>query len=491
MAKFKKKWHLSCLIYYGLDTFVYICLTIGCPMKQYSLSNFRIYFLVITIIYLANSPLLAFNYVNVTIKNGEGMYQIFRKYNIPANSCNINQFKQINKISNLNLLLVGKSYQLPIALVPFNGKSVTTSVKGVNKEVVTRIINYNKFAYSNRLRKVPYVQSKFVWVLHHEMGCSKPSSGSNSKPAAVLVKTKITSKETAGKSNYPSSGNSSIKETNTKPDRTSAIKTESGIEVPEANFSAGNTSATAGLRTRTVPIFGSDFKEIRIQDEVLKNKVYYLVSGHGGPDPGTMYRGQNMTLCEDEYAYDVTLRLARKLMEHSATVYMIVQDPNDGIRNEMYLPIDKDEKCITGYPLVLNQRLRLTQTTDAVNDLYRIHRKKGAADQEQLAVHIHVDSQHKDLRKDVYFYYQEENKTSEAIAKRIQKTLDNKYKDLAGRSYNGTVSTRNLFVMRNTIPSTIFMELGNIQNTLDHKRLLISSNRQALAEWLFDGLTGE
>ena len=153
--------------------------------------------------------------------------------------------------------------------------------------------------------------------------------------------------------------------------------------------------------------------------------------------------------------------------------------------------VDKDEKCITGYPLVLNQRLRLTQTTDAVNDLYRIHRKKGTADQEQLAVHIHVDSQHKDLRKDVYFYYQDENKTSEAIAKRIQKTLDNKYKDLAGRSYNGTVSTRNLFVMRNTIPSTIFMELGNIQNTLDHKRLLISSNRQALAEWLFDGITGE
>lgn len=451
-------------------------------MKQYSLSNSRNYFLVLAIIYLANSPLQAFNYVNVTIKSGDGMYQLFRKYNIPANSCNIGQFKQINKISNLNLLLVGKSYQLPIALVPFNGKSVTTSVKGVNKEVIIRIINYNKFAYSSRLRKAPYVQSKFVWVLHHEMGCSKTSAVQSSKPSAVMVKTKISTKENTGKSSYPTSGNSAIKEINSKPERTALVSSETGIL---------NESNAGGLRTRTVPMFGSDFKEIRIQDEVLKNKVYYLVSGHGGPDPGTIYRGQNMMLCEDEYAYDVTLRLARKLMEHGATVHMVVQDPNDGIRNEMYLRIDQDEKCITGYPLVLNQRLRLTQTTDAVNDLYRTHRKKGVADQNQLAVHIHVDSQHKDTRKDVYFYYQDENKTSEAIAKRIQKTLDNKYKDLAGRSYNGTVSTRNLFVMRNTIPSTIFMELGNIQNTMDHKRLLISSNRQALAEWLYDGITGE
>lgn len=464
-------------------------------MKQYTRTQARNYFLLSAIIYLANIPLSAFNYVNVTVKNGDGMYQIFRKYNIPANGCNINQFKQINKITDLNKLLVGKSYHLPIALVPFNGKSVSSSVKGINKEVVTRIISYNKFAYSSRLRKSPYLQSKFVWVLHHELGCSKSYVSANAKPSGVLVKAKMKSTESLNKSNYPTASVSAIKEVNTKPEISTPVANIENLN--EVNTRALNTatasttSNTAGVRTRTVPIFGADFEEIRVQDEVLKNKVYYLVSGHGGPDPGTMYRGQNMVLCEDEYAYDVTLRLARKLMEHGATVHMIVQDPNDGIRNEMYLCIDKDEKCITGYPLVLNQRLRLTQTTDAVNDLYRTYRKKGISDQDQLAVHIHVDSQHKDMRKDVYFYYQDENKTSEAIAKRIQKTLDKKYEDLAGRSYNGTVTTRNLFVMRNTIPSTIFMELGNIQNTMDHKRLLISSNRQALAEWLYDGITGE
>ncbi|MEO5582802.1 MAG: N-acetylmuramoyl-L-alanine amidase, partial [Saprospiraceae bacterium] len=181
----------------------------------------------------------------------------------------------------------------------------------------------------------------------------------------------------------------------------------------------------------------------------------------------------------------------RKLMEQSARVYMIVQDPNDGIRNETYLEIDKDERCITGFPLVLNQRLRLTQTTDATNDLYRSNRKAGVADRDQLAVHIHVDSRAKDMRKDVYFYYQENNKISEAIARNLQQSLDKKYQEHSGREYTGTISCRNLFVMRNTLPSTVYMELGNIQNDADQKRLLFSSNRQALAEWLYSGIVGE
>ena len=101
------------------------------------------------------------------------------------------------------------------------------------------------------------------------------------------------------------------------------------------------------------------------------------------------------------------------------------------------------------------------------------------------------DSRHEDMRKDVYFYYQEGNQNSTAIAKRIQNTLDQKYKEQSGREYTGTISSRNLFVMRNTLPSTVYMELGNIQNQLDQKRIVYSSNRQALAEWLYDGIAAE
>ncbi len=439
------------------------------------------------VVLIAHSPLIAENYISVRIKNGDGLYSVFRRYNLPANSCNINQFKQINRLKDVNKLLLDRTYRLPVLLLPFNGKSVSTSVPGIDKSTVVRIINYNKTAYSNKLRKLPYNQSNLVWIPYHELNCS---SGSASKSSSTSARASLVAASNKSTTTTKPASSPVVKTVNSKPD---VIKVKEAMESTTASAS-GLESAVSGnatFRTRTVPLFGADFKEIRIESDALKNKVFYLVSGHGGPDPGTMYQGQNMTLCEDEYAYDVTLRLARKLMEQGATVHMIVQDPNDGIRNNMYLAMDKDEKCITGYPLVLNQRLRLTQTTDAVNDLYRLHRKQGIAEKNQVAIHIHVDSQHKDMRKDVYFYYQEDNKHSLEIARKIQKTLNNKYQDLAGRNYNGTISSRNLFVMRNTIPSTIFMELGNIQNNQDHKRLLISSNRQALAEWIYDGIAGE
>jgi N-acetylmuramoyl-L-alanine amidase len=49
------------------------------------------------------------------------------------------------------------------------------------------------------------------------------------------------------------------------------------------------------------------------------------------------------------------------------------------------------------------------------------------------------------------------------------------------------VSERNLYVLAYTHPASVFVELGNIQNTFDQRRLVINSNRQALANWLMEG----
>ena len=55
------------------------------------------------------------------------------------------------------------------------------------------------------------------------------------------------------------------------------------------------------------------------------------------------------------------------------------------------------------------------------------------------------------------------------------------------RGFSGTVSGRNLYVLSHTTPVSVFVELGNIQNTFDQRRLVIPSNRQALAKWLMEG----
>ncbi|MBK7609614.1 MAG: N-acetylmuramoyl-L-alanine amidase [Saprospiraceae bacterium] len=468
-------------------------------MKQ-SNTRFATRLGVIFILFLTEfTSFAAVTYVQIKPKSGENLFMLFRKYAIEPNSCNINHFKEINRIKNLEKILIGVTYNLPILKYQYNGKSITTSIPNMDRPTAVKIMNYNKSLYQNKLKKVPYTENKIVWVVYDQLGCKKGSSpdvAEKSKPNGLAKPTLVASKEKSTLTKVTiasSSSESNIKPINSAPvkDMTGNIKTEPNIRENEAIIATETTTNATALKTKIVPIFGPDFQEIRIVSEELKNKVYYLVSGHGGPDPGTMYKGSKMTLCEDEYAYDVTLRLARKLMEHGATVHLIVQDPNDGIRNESYLKIDHDEKCITGYPLVLNQRLRLTQTTDAVNDLYRKYRKQGVDMKDQIAVHIHIDSRHEDMRKDVYFYYQEGNQNSTAIAKRIQNTLDQKYKEQSGREYTGTISSRNLFVMRNTLPSTVYMELGNIQNQLDQKRIVYSSNRQALAEWLYDGIAAE
>ena len=67
----------------------------------------------------------------------------------------------------------------------------------------------------------------------------------------------------------------------------------------------------------------------------------------------------------------------------------------------------------------------------------------------------------------------------------MQRTFRAKYdRHQPNRGFDGTVSERNLFVLRKTNPVGVFLEVGNIQNAQDQKRLVIADNRQALANWI-------
>ena len=237
-------------------------------------------------------------------------------------------------------------------------------------------------------------------------------------------------------------------------------------------------------KPKTNLLFGKKYEQITIRDNALEGAVFYLLSGHGGPDPGAIaHQGKNM-LCEDEYAYDVTLRLARRLMEHNATVYMIIQDKNDGIRDESILKPDKDEVCYPNLTIPLNQKKRLQQRVDAVNELNKKHPEKY-----QRAVEIHIDSRSKKQNIDVYFYYKTGDVQGRATAKNMHETFKAKYaQHQPDRGYNGTISTRQLFTLENITPSTVFIELGNMQHANDLKRFMLVNNRQAIANWFTESL---
>ncbi|MFP4847184.1 N-acetylmuramoyl-L-alanine amidase family protein [Winogradskyella sp. PE311] len=252
------------------------------------------------------------------------------------------------------------------------------------------------------------------------------------------------------------------------------------------NRKIDSTSIKPEIKTEL--LFGEDYKNFTVKNDTLKNAVYYLIAGHGGPDPGAVTTYNSKLITEDEYAYDVTLRLARKLMAKGATVYIIIKDKNDGIRDQRILEVDYDEVCYPKKEIPRSQKLRLQQRTKAVNKLYLKH--KGAY---QRLIVTHVDSRSVGKNIDVFFYHHKNSKNGKRLADHVHTTFKEKYaKHQPNRIYSGTVTSRSgLYLVKNTLPPMVYIELGNIRNSKDQKRILNYDNREALANWIHLGLLAD
>ncbi len=234
------------------------------------------------------------------------------------------------------------------------------------------------------------------------------------------------------------------------------------------------------------PLFGEKYKSVKVVNHNLKGATFYLVSGHGGPDPGAMGKLNGHDLCEDEYAYDIMLRLARQLMAWDATVHIIIQDSDDGIRDDAYLDYDNHETCV-GQTIPLDQIQRLRQRCVAINELYAKERTGYCR-----SIFLHLDSRSEKERIDVFFYHFTKSVKGERLAQTLRDKFEEKYKKYQpNRGFSGTVSERNLYVLKESNPPAVFLELGNIQNSKDQERFIKSSNREALAQWIAEGVLTE
>jgi N-acetylmuramoyl-L-alanine amidase len=367
-------------------------------------------------------------YVTTTAQKGDIIKTLFLRYNIPFNKQTVKQFKNLNrgKFVKNDGLIAHIDYALPILIYPYNGKSIRTSIGKNDYDYAKKIEQYNENLFAQQVKPADFRIDKQIWV---------PVYKFESKP------------DFEKKENTPVS------------------------------------------KSKTYPIFGKNYEKVTPLDTKLKNKVFYLISGHGGPDPGAVGFNYGYELHEDEYAYDVTLRLARKLLEHGADVYIIVQDPEDGIRDERYLNNSSDEFYLGGYSISNSQIERLAKSSEIVNQTFNQTKKKK---KEQYSIIIHVDSRYEDQKIDIFFYHNENSQEGKKLAETLKSTIVEKYeKAQPGRGYNGSVSTRSLYLLRNIKPVSVFIEIGNIQNPRDQIRILEPNNRQAIANWLTDGVIKE
>jgi N-acetylmuramoyl-L-alanine amidase len=288
-------------------------------------------------------------------------------------------------------------------------------------------------------RQVPFTQDRVLWVPHHLLHCPEPTED----PSPISP--------------------------------TTAAQGPVNLAVEPA----GN---------RRFPIFGKSYEHVPLKDISLQGKVFFIESGHGGPDPGAMVTlRQGQTICEDEYAYDVALRLVRNLVAHGATAYMITRDPNDGIRDDHFLSCDYDEVVWGNEPIPSSHKPRLFQRSDVINQLYERHLRQGVTDQALIVVH--VDSRSRRDQTDLYFYYHPDDPAGRKLATRMHRSMEFHYsKYRKGRGYAGTVSPRDLHMLRECKVPSAYIELGNIRHQTDQQRILLPQNRQLLADWLFHGL---
>jgi N-acetylmuramoyl-L-alanine amidase len=374
------------------------------------------------------------DYFAIAIKDGDGISNVLSRYMLGGSKCNYEKFLEINKINSSSTLFKHKEYKLPIKIYNYDGKSIRTTVGIDDFEKALRIQKYNEELLDKGLRKTNFKDSKILWVPYNEIACAEE---------------KVTNEKfNENEAHYNKKGNKVLSES----------------------------------------LFGENYKDFELIDNKLDGQVFYVCSGHGGPDPGAVCDDCPKMMCEDEYAYDVGLRLAKNLMQHGAKVYMIIQDQNDGIRDDLYLKCDRDEVLHNGKSIPLGQIPRLEQRANAINSLYNKHRKQGI--KVQKAIMIHVDSRSKDKNQDVFFYYYNQNEGGKELVENVFNTFDEKYKYYRkDKQYKGFIEDRNLYMLRKVKPSSIYVELANIRNEFDHKRLVHSYNRQALANWLFEGMT--
>lgn len=367
------------------------------------------------------------NFLQVKPKTGDGIQTLFARYEIPFTADLLDTFKVMNqgKLTVSDGLKLHESYILPIKIYKYNGKSIRSTIGNNDMELAKSIQKYNDDMLSKGVKSENYRTDKELWVPIFSLR------------AYSTVKSKISEKK--------------------------KLPTEV-----------------------TIDLFGEKYKNIKILSNKLADCIFYIISGHGGPDPGAVGYRAGYELHEDEYAYDVSLRLARNLIEHGAEVYIIVQDSADGIRDNQYLNNSFNEVYLDGTSIPANQLDRLAKRAEIINNLYEKNLSNG---KRQFSIETHVDSRYTGKMIDIFFYYNEKSDEGKRIAEILLSTIEEKYrKAQPRRGYDGSVSSRNLYMLRNTKPTMIFIEIGNIQNPRDQIRLIEKNNRQAIANWLRDGL---
>ncbi|MEE2753033.1 MAG: LysM peptidoglycan-binding domain-containing protein, partial [Candidatus Latescibacterota bacterium] len=211
------------------------------------------------------------------------------------------------------------------------------------------------------------------------------------------------------------------------------------------------------------------FKKVRDRSSPLKGWHIMLDPGHGGRDPGAIVSSKvgldrEVHIVEDEYVYDMTMRVMERLVLYGAEVDLTVLSPNHLKRDNF--PADKtfvneqnevynDEAYNRKKdPLVRPGSHNIQRRVMVANRFF-----KGSRRDRSLFISLHADNS-PGRKKGPLVIYQKKGKWHDKASKRFAECV---WKSLARPSEPSQIEPRNLAVLRdNRSRAEILIEIRNV-----------------------------
>lgn len=223
-------------------------------------------------------------------------------------------------------------------------------------------------------------------------------------------------------------------------------------------------------------------------DTLLKNTLVIIDAGHGGKDPGasTTYNGN--IIWEDEYAYDIGLKLKNQIEACGGKALMTVIDINQPAfhTNQEILPLTYGEIFAFDSSLVTADSTGLQKRCQFGNLQLKKFPKTTI-----VWISIHLDIAADSATQGVMIIAPD---TNSLLAKNFRDVFakNNLLRDSCSlvKNKDRPCRIRNLHVLRtnNKIKDRIFLELGNMLNKYDLSLIISEQGRNNYVHHLMNGL---